>query len=335
MIALDGGPMRQVPLFRWLPAVLVALCALFPRASEAQARYYWKSLDGANVVPVIFEALSGNANPADPAHTVVPGANVTGTLGVAGYGRMFSLFDRGAMAALIVPMGHLSGEITSALGTTSQSANGFGDPMIELDVNVVGPRAQKNLADVLRYEPGFSLDVLADLAFPIGQYSSNQPLNLGQNRWYGRVGLPVVWQLGPWVPGERTTIEALPALWWFAANTNYMQGNTLTTNLLFQLDGHVTRDLTSSLWVSLDVLWYLGATTSINGVAGDQLNNVGLGATAGYQITENLQLTAGYMMLVSSGSPNSLQMDRFMFSLLYGWHSLVEGARRLEENSKK
>jgi hypothetical protein len=129
-------------------------------------------------------------------------------------------------------------------------------------------------------------------------------------------------------------VEALPALWWFAANTNYMGGKTLTTDLLFQLDGHVTRDLTSSLWVSLDILWYLGGAAAIDGVAGDKLANFGIGATAGYQITENLGLTASYMMLVSSGSPNSLQMDKFVFSLLYGWHSLVEGARRLEENKK-
>jgi hypothetical protein len=327
--------MRPVALLRWIPAVLVALCALLPLTAEAQPRFYWKSLDGANVVPLIFETMSGNANPADPAHTAVPGANVTGTLGIAGYSRMFSLFDRGAMAALIVPMGHISGEVSTPLGTTFQSANGFGDPMLEFDINLIGPRAQKNLADIERYEPGFSLDFLADFAFPIGQYSSSQPLNLGQNRWYGRVGLPIVWQLGPWVPGERTTIEALPALWWFAANTDYLGGQTLTTDLLFQLDGHVTRDLTASLWVSLDVLWYLGGTTSINGVAGDQLNNFGIGATAGYQITENLTLTAGYMTLVSSGSPNSLHMDRFSFYLIYGWHSLVEGARRLEESSKR
>jgi len=326
--------MRPVAPVRWIPALLAALCVLSPRVAEAQARYYWKSLAGANVVPVIFETLSGNANPADPAHIVVPGGNVSGTLGVAGYTRMFSLFDRGAMAALIVPMGHISGEARIPGNTFFQSANGFGDPMLEFTINVIGPPAQKNLADVVRYEPGFSMDVLADIAFPIGQYSNSQPLNLGQNRWYGRVGLPIVWQLGPWVPGERTTVEALPTLWWFAANTNYMGGKTLTTDLLFQLDGHVTRDLTSSLWVSLDILWFLGGTTAIDGVAGDKLANFGIGATAGYQITENLQLTASYMMLVSSGSPNSLQMDKFVFSLLYGWHSLVEGARRLEENKK-
>ena len=326
--------MRLVALPRWIPALIIALWALLPLSAEAQPRYYWKTLDGTNVVPLIFETLSGNANPADPAHTVVPGANVSGLIGMAGYSRMFSLFDRGAMAALIVPMGHISGEIRTPLATASQTANGFGDPMLEFDINVVGPRAQKNLADLVRYEPGFSLDVLADFAFPIGQYSSSQALNLGQNRWYGRFGLPVVWQLGPWVPGERTTIEAIPALWWFANNTNYMGGKTLSTDVLFQLDGHVTRDLTSSLWVSLDILWYLGGTTTVDGIRGDQLNNFGIGATAGYQITDNLMFTASYMMLVSSGSPNSLQMDRFTFSLLYGWHSLVEGARRLEASGK-
>jgi len=36
-------------------------------------------------------------------------------------------------------------------------------------------------------------------------------LNLGQNRWYGRVGAPIVWQLGAWVPGRRTPLEFLPA----------------------------------------------------------------------------------------------------------------------------
>jgi len=61
--------------------------------------------------------------------------------------------------------------------------------MVELDVNLIGPPAQKNLVDVVRYQPGFSLDVIADLAVPIGEYDNSRSLNLGQNRWYGRVGV--------------------------------------------------------------------------------------------------------------------------------------------------
>ncbi|MFO1476115.1 MAG: transporter [Verrucomicrobiota bacterium] len=71
-----------------------------------------------------------------------------------------------------------------------------------VDYNLIGPKAIKSIPDLLRYEPGFSLDVLADLAFPVGQYDSGQPLNLGQNRWYGRVGAPITCQIGPWVPGQ-------------------------------------------------------------------------------------------------------------------------------------
>ena len=112
--------MRPAALLRWIAAALVALGALFPPAALAQARYYWKSLSDANVVPVIFESLSGNSNPADPAHTVAPGGNFSGTLGMAGYARTFSLFDRAAMAAIILPMGRVSGAVTVAGSTSAQ-----------------------------------------------------------------------------------------------------------------------------------------------------------------------------------------------------------------------
>jgi hypothetical protein len=321
--------MKLVASVRLVAVTMLAMGALFPPQALAQPRYYWKALSDANAVPLIFESMSGNTNPADPAHTVTPGANFSGALEMAGYAHFFSLFDRAAMGAIILPMGRVSGEVTVAGKTSVQSANGFGDPMAEFDVNVIGPPAQKTLPDALRYEPGFSVDVLADLAFPIGKYNSSQPLNLGQNRWYGRVGLPIVWQLGPWVPGERTTLEFLPALWWFTANNDYL-GHTLKTDLLFALDAHVTRDLTAQFWASLDAVWYYGAQGSIDGVAGEKLNNFGVGITLGYQINDNLGLAFAYKTTVDDSAPEDLRMDSFMVSLIYGWHPLVEGIRRLE-----
>src|SRR4029078_2665220 len=111
-------------------------------------------------------------------------------LSMFGYARTFSFFDRAAIAAVILPTGRVSGDVTIGAATFSQPASGVGDPLFEFDVNVVGPKAQKNLVDALRYEPKFSLDVLVDLAVPIGEYDDTQPLNVGQNRWYGRVGAP-------------------------------------------------------------------------------------------------------------------------------------------------
>ncbi len=317
----------------WLVAVIVLATGIFcPPQSLAQmpARFYWKTLSDANAVPLIYESLSGNTNPFDPAHSITPGANFDATMAMTGYVRTFSLFDRAAMAAVLLPMGRISGEVTVAGKTFNKSASGFGDPMIEFDINVLGPAAQKNIPDMLRYQPGLSVDLLADLAIPIGEYNSDQPLNVGQNRWYGRVGMPIVWQLGAWVPGRRTTLEFLPAVWFFGNNDDYV-GQKLKTDPLFQLDAHLTRDFTEYLWGSIDGAWYYGGKASINDVSGEKLNNLGLGLTLGYRINDNINLTFGYKSTLNDNSPGDLQMDCFMVTLVFGWHPLLEGSRRLKE----
>ena len=323
--------MKPVAWLRLVPAVILAMGALAASQASAQvpARFYWKTLSDGNAVPLIVNSISGNTNPFDPAHTVTPGANFDATLAMTGYAHTFTLLDRSALAAIILPMGHVAGEVTVRGKTFNQSASGFGDPMLEFNINILGPKAQKNIPDVLRYEPGFSVDLLADLALPIGEYDSSQPLNLGQNRWYGRVGTPVIWQLGAWVPGRRTTLELLPAVWLFGDNTNYV-GQTLKTDPMFQLDAHLTRDFTERFWGALDVAWYNGGKASVNGVAGEKVNNLGVGLTLGYQVNENLNLTFGYKSTVNDSGPGDLRMDGLMISLVYGWHPLIEGSRRLK-----
>jgi hypothetical protein len=324
--------MKKAVWLNVVVATLIAVGALCSPQAQAQvpARFYWKTLSDSNAVPVIFQSLSGNTNPFDPAHTISPGASLDATLGIVGYARTFSLFDRAAMAALLFPMGNISGEVTVAGRTFNQSASGFGDPMIEFNVNVIGPPAQKNIPDVLRYEPGFSIDLLADLAVPIGEYDSSQPLNIGQNRWYGRFGVPTILQIGPWVPGQRMTLEFLPAVWFFGNNDDYV-GQTMETDPLYQLDAHLTRDITEKLWASLDAAWYYGGEATINDVQGEKLNNIGLGITLGYQINDNLNLTVGYKSTINDSSSDDLRMDSFMVTLVFGWHPLLEGSRRLKD----
>ena len=327
----DKGLMKPFAWLWLIIATMLAMGTLCPPQALAQvpARFYWDTLSDANAVPLIVNSMSGNTNPFDPAHTVTPGASFDATLALAGYARTFSLLDRAAMAAILLPMGRISGDVTVAGKTFNQSASGFGDPMLEFKINVLGPPAQKNIPDVLRYEPGFSVNLLADLAVPIGEYDSDQPLNIGQNRWYGRLGLPIIWQLGPWVPGRRTTLEFLPAVWFFGNNNNYV-GQTLKTDPMFQVDGHLTRDFTEHFWGSLDAAWYYGGQASINGVSGEKLNNLGVGLTLGYTINDNLNLTVGYKSTVNDSAPGDLRMDGFMVSLVYGWHPLIEGMKRLK-----
>jgi hypothetical protein len=323
--------MKPMAGFRWVAATTLALGTLMATQASAQVpgRFYWKSLTDANAAPLIFNSISGNTNPFDPGHTVTPGAKIDATMALMGYAHTFALGERSAMAAVLLPMGRLSGDLQTATGkSASQSASGVGDPTLELDVNIIGPKAQKNLVDALRYEPGFSVDLIGDLAVPIGEYDNTRALNLGQNRWYGRLGLPVVWQLGPWVPGRRTTLELLPAVWLFGPNDDYV-GQTMTTDPMFQVDAHLTRDLTEHLWVALDASWYTGGQATVNDTKGEKLNNLGIGPSAGYQINDNISLTVGYKSTVNDQAPEDLRMDGLMVSLVFGWHPLIEGVKRL------
>ena len=328
---VQDGHCPSTACSRYLPATIIALFMLCQMSALAQVppRFYWQSLAGANAVPVIFESLSGNANPLDPAHVVSANSRIDANVLIAGYAKMLPVFDRTLTLAVLEPMGRISSDTTVAGRTSPQDANGFGDPMIELAYNLVGPKALKSIPDLLRYEPKLSLDVLADLAFPIGEYDSNHPLNLGQNRWYGRVGAPVIWQLGPWVPGRRTTLEVLPSVWFFSDNNDYL-GQTLSTDPTFELEAHLTRDFTEHFWGSLDSTWYVGGKSTVSGVAGNSLNNWGLGFTLGYQINDNIALTAGYMATVNDSQPTDLRMDGFRISFTYGWHKIVEGQKRLK-----
>ncbi len=75
----------------------------------------------------------------------------------------------------------------------------------------------------------------------------------------------------------------------------------------------------------------LGGKSTIDGNHGDSLNSVAIGFTFGYHINDNIQFTAGYRSTVNDHDPTDLSMDTFLFSLVFGWHSAVEGMKRLSE----
>jgi hypothetical protein len=312
--------------------LLIALLGLSisAMAQGDGARFYWKTLMGTNAVPVIGNSMGGNANPLDYSHMVVPGAEFHANMALAGYAKMLPWFKRSAMVSFLVPMGNIAGDVSlNGLDYTTTS-RGFGDPMLQLGVNLIGPKPMMGLPDYLRYTPGFSVDIIGSLAIPIGVYDNTSPINLGQNRWYGRIGLPVVWQLGAWVPGKRTTLEFLPAVWMFTDNTDFMEGKTMSTKAMYQVEGHLTRDFMEHFWGAFNAIYYAGGAATLNGVEGEALNNFALGATLGFDVNENMQFNLSYMTTVNDSEPQDLQMDGFRVTLIYGWHPLMEGIKRMK-----
>jgi len=314
----------------WI-VVAVILGMLSSMAANAQVppRFYWKTLQGTNAVPVIAMSVSGNTNPLDPSYNFDPSVSLSADIAIAGYAKMFPVWNKAAMLAVLVPMGRIEGEFLAG----REASSGFGDPMVEFNINLIGPPPIMNLPDMLRYEPGFSLDLVVDVTFPLGQYDNTQSLNLGQNRWYTRIGTPIIWQLGPWIPASRTTLEIFPSVWFFGDNDDFV-GDNLHSDPTFELEVHLTRNLTSKFWGSLDATYsssgdatISSATTSVT-TSGSDMTLVGF--TLGYQLNDSLQLTIGYKStLNNNAASDDLRMSIFNLSLTTGWHRLLEGANRL------
>ena len=237
--------------------------------------------------------------------------------------------NKAGMLAVLVPMGRIEGDAVIDGSLFRQASRGFGDPMVEFNMNLIGPPPIMNLPDLLRYEPGFSLDLVVDLAFPIGQYDNTQSLNLGQNRWYGRVGTPIVWQLGPWIPARRTTLEIYPSIWFFGDNDDFV-GRNLSSDPTFELETHLTRNFTSKVWGSLDATYSSSGDATIDSAPTPGSDMTLVGFTLGYQLNESMQLTIGYKSTLSNDAgANELQMSTFTISFVAGWHRLIEGVDRL------
>jgi hypothetical protein len=77
--------------------VIVMLCVSISTMAQGDgARFYWKGLMGTNAVPVIVNSMGGNANPFDPAQTIIPGSNFEATMSMAGYAKMLPVGKRAA-----------------------------------------------------------------------------------------------------------------------------------------------------------------------------------------------------------------------------------------------
>jgi hypothetical protein len=311
--------------------VVVGMFSSVAANAQVPPRFYWKTLQGMNAVPVIAMSASGNSNPLDPSHLFDPSASLSADVAIAGYAKMLPVWNRAAMLAVLLPMGRIEGDFLADGSLSRGSSSGFGDPMIEFNINLIGPPPIMNLPDMLRYEPGFSLDLVVDVAFPLGQYDNTQSLNLGQNRWYGRVGTPIVWQLGPWIPDKRMTLEIFPSVWFFGDNDDFV-GQNLASDPTFELETHLTRNFTSKFWGSLDATYTSSGDATIGSAptAGSDMTLVGY--TLGYQLTDSMQLTIGYKSTLNNDTASDdLRMSTFMISLTTGWHRLLEGANRLSE----
>ncbi len=206
--------------------VLTVLACETASAQDDGARAYWKAMSGTNVVG--FQYLPMNAvigsDAFDPAHYMYPQSDVTMNLVLVNYGRHGTLFGRAASLSAFLIGGNVDVEFFAQPPDEGfkQASHGFGDPSVQLDVNLVGASSLPSFYHMSKYEPKVTLDISVLGAFPIGKYSDSSVVNLGLNRWWGCVALPITYHIGPYVPGYRTSVEVVPSFFLFEPNNKFV-----------------------------------------------------------------------------------------------------------------
>jgi hypothetical protein len=267
------------------------------------ARAYQLLPDGARVLSLQAITLEGNSS-FDPASTL-RGSNVTVDVMVPQFNQTFSIAGQQAAAILALPVGSIDGSITVNLPIIGErsfgdESSGIGDLMFGGVFGLVGSPSM-TLQEYVAYEPGFSLGILALATAPTGEYSSDSLFNLGTNRWSLRLGVPFGYTFGSsYLDPKLATIEILPSVTFFTDNDDpYGPADSVSTDPLYRLEAHVTRNVSRAVWLSLDTVMQSGAATTTDGVSdGNEKYSWELGASVGVNLSKNASIKATYGQVI-------------------------------------
>ena len=327
--------------------ILISLFALSgpALAIDDGARAYWKGRDGTSVMSFQYLNLSmqgSSTQQFDPLNYIYMNSDTEADVVITTWNRHMTVFDRPSSLSVNLVGGSVDVDVDTSLvppgflppgvapgSSFSQSASGYGDPTVQLGINLIGTSPLKSNVDLLNYEPKFTLDAAFMLAVPIGEYDGDRVVNMGLNRMYGRIALPFKYHFGVFSQGLMSSVEVTPSVWLFGENDDFL-GQNLDNDPVWQIEAHLTHDFTPTFFGSVDLLYRSGFQSEINGIeVGEELDIGDMGFTLNYQVTDNVTLRTSYMSNVFGDSGLDNSMLRLQF--VYGWHPATENAKRLQQ----
>lgn len=245
-----------------MPALLVAI--LFSHSAYAQdltPRAYWPAPYGTKIAVLGYGYQSGDVV-TDPSLPLIGVDSKINSL-VAAYLQTISLFGRSSNFQIELP--YVEGKTTGTyLNQPARSdVSGFGDLAATLSINLVGAPSMnlesfRELVQNPRPIWGASLKVVA----PTGEYEADKLINIGTNRWAIRAKLGYIQPIG-----QKWLMELTVGTWFFEDNDEFL-GATREQDPITALNVSLIRKFRPGFWGSLDLNYYLGGRTSINGTKG-------------------------------------------------------------------
>jgi hypothetical protein len=335
------NPLLQFGIVFIIITILPLRSSLF--AQDDGARAYWNAREKTNIFSFQYLAMNLDASDAKvfaPGQYIYGNADVDANMSFGSFAHHLAFFKRPSSIAVNIIGGSVGANFNSNIspeflppGITpgiafSQSSAGFGDPSVAFVTNLIGTPRLNSTVDLLNYEPGFSMDLALLLSVPVGAYENDKLVNLGLNRWFGRIALPLKYHFGVFAPGYMSSFELTPSVFLFADNDDFNVGQTLKNEPLWQIESHLTHDFTSKFFGSLDMLYQNGFQSELDGTEiGENLEIGSLGFSMNYEIQDNIMIRASYSSNVFGNDNLNTSIIRLQF--VYSWNKTVENAKKL------
>jgi hypothetical protein len=117
------------------------------------------------------------------------------------------------------------------------------------------------------------------VSVPAGQYDDTKVVNLGTHRWFFKPEIGVSKARGPW------TLEFQAGATLFTTNNDFFNGNRRSQDPLYSFQGHAIYNARSGIWGSLDVTYFAGGRTTLNGTLQNDLQqNWRIGGTLAFPV---------------------------------------------------
>lgn len=125
---------------------------------------------------------------------------------------------------------------------------------------------------------------------PTGDYSNDQLINLGSNRFTFRPQLGIVHQRAHW------TYEVSGAIWYFTENDDFWKGSKREQDPFYTIQGHLIYTFRPGLWLSSSIGYGYGAQNTINDdVKDDRGENLAFALAGGFSISRNMGFKLAYI----------------------------------------
>jgi hypothetical protein len=187
----------------------------------------------------------------------------------------FGLIGRTAQVSAALPYawGDASATISGIPQSTTRS--GFSDMRLRFSWLLFGAPAA-TIGEISKAPRKTILGASLSITAPTGQYYPEKLVNLGTSRWAFKTELALSQPLG-----KRWLIDIYSGIWLFTKNDSYYPGSSVRTqDPLGSFQGHISYNIQPLMWVALDMTFYTGGNSSIDGVQmDDRQSNSRIGAT--------------------------------------------------------